>query len=416
MKLLKTIKNPETYIEMDNTSGEYDYMQGNIIVEHRSNNPKRDYLFVNKLQCKHIPASPTAMINMCKTLANKVNKVLANETQIGSKVLVIGFAETATAIGSIVANNLCSEAYIMHTTREEVPCSTELIRFEEEHSHATTQKLLTWEDTDTSEFLKQFSYVLFVEDEISKGNTILNFIKAFKKAGLADGHELKFGVASVCNWQNEVNTEKFKSENIDTFYLLRGELKDVNAKMFSEVDEVSFAEDNNNKNNKHAKNVNLDFKGDSRGIFLQERLGYNEESDMRNTAVYSDCISQVLSLCKGADTVRIIGTEEFMAVPIEIGTELEKFNIDVICHATTRSKIDVICTGTQLGADEIYERYSVPSAYEEDRLTYIYDLKEKTDVVILISDTVNKQQFIELALSIEKIIDNSETLFITVRV
>ena len=83
MKLLKTIKNPETYIEMDNTNGVSDCMQGKIIVEHRSNNPKRDYLFVNRLQCKHIPASPTAMINMCKILANNVNDTLANTTAIG---------------------------------------------------------------------------------------------------------------------------------------------------------------------------------------------------------------------------------------------------------------------------------------------------------------------------------------------
>lgn len=45
MKTMRTIKNPETYIKDINDTLGY---ASDITVEHRSNNPKRDFLFVNK--------------------------------------------------------------------------------------------------------------------------------------------------------------------------------------------------------------------------------------------------------------------------------------------------------------------------------------------------------------------------------
>ena len=147
-------------------------------MEHRSNNPKRDYLFVNKIQCKHIPAKPSEMINMCYELANKVNERIEEIGQLNrdDKILVVGFAETATAIAGFVADKLKYNNYLIRTTREDIDDAIPLLTFEEEHSHATTQMLFT-HSGDLRLRLDKFKMVLFVEDEISTGNTICNFIK-----------------------------------------------------------------------------------------------------------------------------------------------------------------------------------------------------------------------------------------------
>ena len=66
----------------------------------RYNNPKRSYLLVNPLQAKHIPVSPAAALEMMGALGNQV------AAKYPEARLVIGFAETATAIGAAVAARL----------------------------------------------------------------------------------------------------------------------------------------------------------------------------------------------------------------------------------------------------------------------------------------------------------------------
>ena len=383
MKLTRTIKDVNTYIAGINELS--DFGIENITVEHRSNNPKRDYLFVNKKQCKHIPVSGTHMINMCKKLAKLVNNNLANTTSIGAKVLVVGFAETATAIGNIVADHLCCDTYVMQTTREEVPGSKQLISFEEEHSHATTQKLLTYEDTDTDKFLSQFEYVLFVEDEISTGNTILNFIDEFEKVKSG----MRYGVASICNWQSIENQNKFIKRKIDTFALLRGELKDQNAKMFEGGDSVVYLD---NKVNKYSRmregNSCFLYKPSSKvlgeDLFREERLGHKANRDFSKLFELVDA-----SMDKQCDikSVRVVGTEEFMYIPIKIAEYIEnKYRVDVICHSTTRSPIDVMKSKCYGCADAITSKNVVPSVYEDDRVTHLYNLDEVTDLVLFVTD------------------------------
>ena len=146
MKNMNEVKDTRTYIK--NITDKHRYLES-ITVEHRSNNPKRDFLFVNKKQCKHIPCKASDMIKMCKTLANEVNAGLSKKSNYEDlRILIIGFAETATAIGTIVGNNVDKAKFILHTTREDVPGSEQVITFEETHSHATTQKLLVAKDSD----------------------------------------------------------------------------------------------------------------------------------------------------------------------------------------------------------------------------------------------------------------------------
>ena len=69
-----------------------------IRIAKRENNTKRSYLYVNPIQGKHIPVSPSLSIKLFSALAEKIEKRYQ-----GERLLVIGFAETATAIGSTIA-------------------------------------------------------------------------------------------------------------------------------------------------------------------------------------------------------------------------------------------------------------------------------------------------------------------------
>ena len=79
----------------------------------RHNNSKRSYLLVNPLQGKHLPISPTAALDMMKALSDKV------ASKYPDSKLTIGFAETATAIGAVVAVSLAEDCVYIHTTRED---------------------------------------------------------------------------------------------------------------------------------------------------------------------------------------------------------------------------------------------------------------------------------------------------------
>jgi adenine/guanine phosphoribosyltransferase-like PRPP-binding protein len=364
------VKAVDTYISNLNVDEEFKDI---IQVEHRSGNPKRDYLFVNRIQGKHIPCNPKFTISMCKKLASKVSEKLDADT----KVLVIGFAETATAIGELVALNLPQAQYVMHTTRENV--GKDLLEFQEEHSHATEQFLSVWDNTNSKDFINQFDYILFVEDEISTGNTILNFIKAFRSLDL-EGTELKFGVASICNWQDESRIEQFKSHNIDRYYLISGELKDVNAKM----------------NIEHkSKPIIINIEDSLRYFgFENERLGRKVEKSFMESDI-NTVVNQLeqsylktipVDSLKGM-TARVVGTEESMILPILVANELQsRFGISTICHSSSRSKIDVINSMFDTVQTGIKSRHNIPSMYDNDRKTYIYNLNKYTDMVILISD------------------------------
>ena len=203
-------KNVQDYIERL----EYVKGLGNIMtVEHRSNNPKRDYLFCNKIQGKHIPVSPSLAFDIFDELAYIVDKKLKDK-----RVVVVGFAETATAIGGYMASHVESCVYHLQTSRENCSPSGRLIEFSEEHSHATEQYLYGELDA-----MPKFDYILFVEDEIS---TQLKKIGVYK-SNRDGGESMTWRVADYGSFLVHIMTQEARD-----FYLLD--------KMFSFGKEINF--------------------------------------------------------------------------------------------------------------------------------------------------------------------------------
>lgn len=339
----------------------------------RKNNAKRDFLFVNAFQGKHLSVSPSTAFTLYEELANEIRSSLSQE----EKLVVIGFAETATAIGQYIACSLENCIYYMQTTREKISGVIPLLEFREEHSHATEQLLYG----ELSAFMG-CNRILFVDDEISTGNTILNFISALEKIGI---HK-RYGVASFLNWQNEEWTQKFKKLDISTHFVVRGALKDLAAKVPVTVSE-QFQPAPTFTTAPTLFTVKCSISN-----FYADRLGRVHVRLKDFTDVLYSAIKKVVetTLPTSNEDVLVLGTEEFMFAPLVFGKMLsEKRHISVQFHATTRSPIKA----SKFGTYAISRCFPIASCYDSTRNTFVYNLK-KYDKVYIVTDVVPNTQFL----------------------
>lgn len=93
------------------------------------------------------------------------------------EVVTIGYAETATGLGHLVADALGSP--YLHSTRHDVP-GARFTGFEEEHSHASDHRL--YPDVERfglgASWLPAGGTTVLVDDELSTGRTVRNTITA----------------------------------------------------------------------------------------------------------------------------------------------------------------------------------------------------------------------------------------------
>lgn len=340
-----------------------------IHIAKRTNNKKRDYLFVNKYLGKHIPEKAVTIKKLFTEFAKEISIHIPRE----EKILVVGFAETATALAQFVTyysalTEDINVVYHLQTTRESFELEDSLINiaFEEEHSHASSQKLLFKQN-----HLPDFDKILFIEDEITTGNTILNFIKEFEKIK----PNSKYSVASILNWQNEENSKIFRDMNIQTISLINGTLRE-------NVPVINVAEDNfkdlfslNNKDFKPWKfNLNTPRTGMTR-----DELKFYIDSRLVNLLMQFTNKEKI--------PATIIGNEEDMLVPLLYASLLNlKF------RATTRSPI----TSSNQEDYIIKDKIKFNGAIESTRENYIYNLKsDDSDLNIIVTDFPPLEDFIK---------------------
>lgn len=339
----------------------------------RENNNKRDYLFVNKYLGKHYPVLGSKVIQLFSELYQELLKSdLKNK-----KILVVGFAETATAISEFIThqsiiNNDLNIVYHLQTTRENIDTKIKNISFKEEHSHAINQKLYWDEDK-----IPEYDTILFVEDEITTGKTIINFIDRFKKIN----KNTNFYVTSILNWQNKENINKYKDLNIKTIYLVKGEIKERISKI--KVNEIK-KEDFFHSNQTNFENILSNKNNPRLGLTREEFLDYIET--IPNLTKYN------------SENITIIGTEEFMYKAILLAN-----NLDTTVRSTTRSPIVTSQEDCYLIQDGII----LPSFYDSKRKTFLYNIDKDVDNIIFF---VESKSF-EWEAKIRNIFKNKNLLF-----
>lgn len=310
-----------------------------ITITKRDGNKKRKYLIMNKLQGKYIPISGKVAFDMFDKLAKEVDTYKGN-------IIVIGFAETATAIGARIAYDLAlnKENHVTYltTTREVDTSRKPICEFKEEHSHAVEQIL--YGDIDT---FKNADYIIFAEDEVTTGNTICNCVNLLKKE-----YDLKchYVVASLMNCMSEEEIARFSCKDITPYWLIKTD-KDG----FDEIENTDV---------------------------VVERIKHNIDNPRYgiNILTYHERIKELVdTLAEGVEKdnkILVLGTEECSYPSIEVASYLEEKGYNAVTETTTR--VPTCIEGV------LTNRYSVDSLYG-DRNTYLYNLS-KYDLAIVITD------------------------------
>ena len=337
----------------------------------RFHNTKRTYLLVDPLQGKHIPVSPNDCLTMLRTLGAKLKR------EFPRTKLVVGFAETATAIGAAVAEYMGSDCVYIQTTREEVTEVSKWIEFQEEHSHATEQKLsadgfaAALDNTDT---------VIFVDDEFSTGKTLVNMIEQLREE-FPQLCDKQIVAASIIDRMSEENVRRLEMHGMICRQLLK-------------IENVDYTETVNKFEIRGASDLPVVDNTDDmiKAAYLMKEDG---DTSPRTGVVIGEYIDSILArhdMINSADStmipsgknIAVIGTEECMYAGLIIAEKLENSGAynSVKFHATTRSPIG-ICE------DEgypIFNGYKLQSFYEKGRQTFLYDLA-KYDSVLIVTDS-----------------------------
>lgn len=325
-------------------------------------NPKRAHLLVSKVLGKHIPASPSLILAAGQTLGGLAYKALGGKlwsldpmfnaiedvldghrshaTTMSSapKVIpcvTIGYAETATSLGYIVAQILQSP-YI-HSTRYGRDDMKPYGAFEETHSHATSHKLMP----EKKSFLHNNLPLVLVDDEMSTGKTIMATIEELHALSARE-HYVVCSLIDCRTAEDKAIMEAFAERlgiKLDVVALSHGEvsypdtiLEDVKP-VLAEIEESM----DSKIPDAHPKgeciitiHTGLDFKG-----FKHARYGVKDVN--RDSKIASHLISIDDNTFYGKTLV--LGTEEFMYLPLLVAREIEVMTHEVYSSSTTRSPV-----------------------------------------------------------------------------
>ncbi len=330
-------------------------------------NKKRSFLFVSKLLGKHIPIKPHLGLWTGFALAARYEELKTDnfslrrgelldcyqgsistfqDTPFISKEtadpVIIGFAETATALGHSFYKAF-QHASFFHTTREYVDGKESIISFEEEHSHATSHRCYA----DVS-MLANKREVILVDDELTTGKTAINIIKDIQ----AKYPRKEYTIVSILDWRNSDNVQKLKDLgqelkiNIRCVSLLKGEFslegalqiddrkQDKIAPAIADKLETEYISLDEYTKNSQLPFRSLTFAGEvNQAHYLKDtgRFGLvSSENSWMDTAAAFLAEKRI-----GTQTL-CIGTGEFMYIPMKIASLMGQ---GVFYQSSTRSPI-----------------------------------------------------------------------------
>lgn len=341
-----------------------------IRIAKREQNQKRNYLVLNRLQGKHIPVSPKQALSMFDALAETFQGTIVPE-----QTLLIGFAETATAIGAAAAVKLGT--YYIQTTRETL-AGADYLYFQEEHSHAAEQRLVK---NGLDAVFPKLRQIVFIEDEVTTGNTILNMIAVLEREYPG---RVSYAVASILNGMDENAQERFKDRGIRLFYLVKTDHADYPGKAEQYTQEGSyFLAGRLPRSDVHPMEYTVSGGMDARSLV--------EAGDYHKACLHLwEEVKRQLPAPFTGD-VLVLGTEEFMYPALFCARRIEEAGAQVRFHATTRSPIAVFKEKQY----PLHFRYELPSFYEESRRTFLYELRAYRHVLIFTDAPRTQREGIE---------------------
>ncbi|AZH31929.1 phosphoribosyltransferase family protein [Paenibacillus sp. M-152] len=357
-------------------------------------NKKRSFLFVSKVLGKHIPVNPYTSLLSGAALAILLYKELVPQSGQQMDKLIreavrglldsnyakeayeklmderlsfafpepikfVGFAETATALGHSMYRLFDDGATYIHTTREDIPGLRPIIRFEEEHSHAVDHRCYALnEDAFAGD-----GPIVLVDDEITTGKTTLNIIRDIQE----HFPRKQYVIASLLDWRTDSDEQAFADLEaelgirITPLSLLKGKIEIQGAPI---LDHTEYAGQTGNAEHAATSTVEINkdfsvvdhcFEKDASAF---ERVSHSSLSTdgYANTTPYLKYTGRFglqsadnsaldaeitrtaerLNQLRSGQRTLIMGTGEFMYIPMRIAAELGP---DVYYQSTTRSPV-----------------------------------------------------------------------------
>ena len=309
-------------------------------------NPRRLYLFVSKVLGKHWPVRPSVMRDVHRRLAAKI-------ADLPGPLLVIGLAETATALGRGVSEEAAlltgrDDILYVQTTRYRLnhPLA---FGFDESHSHAPEHAVYRPDSALQSLFNVARSLIL-VDDEISTGRTLAELAKAY--LAINPGLE-QIAFACITNWLNPVHREALA-------------IRLERALLFPALIEGSFQFEPDSA-----------FPPPTLPLVIADATRNHDHlvADPARTGLIagSPIINHLAHLKKRSgrdftptDPIAVIGTGEYAYRPFRIALAWEEAGHDVLFQSTTRSPI--------LVGDAIFNRREFADNYGDGIPNYLYNL------------------------------------------
>lgn len=373
----------------------------------RDGNKKRNYLYVNPYQAKHMPTDPDDFYSkLCLPLANIIAGFYPKDN-----LWIIGFAETATALSAGVAEVLSYKGFdiwYQNTTRCPHGHTNILseyykpLEFTEAHSHATDQLLYTEGIQEVLDNNK-IDRIIFIDDEVTTGNTICNLIQKIKSYFNFHDNFPKCTIATVLNSMNFVRSRALLSKGIECIALeyIHNTSEDLSS-LLSKYNYKEAYNDNDSKGLSYPKSLKYREYSKYFGNYIINFKDYLFSCQHGMTNLYEDLVSTIDHEVPSATNILVIGQEEFMFPAILVGKMLKHNYLDVYVQATTRSPIcvsedeeyplfnryDLTPDGKVLSSNTKEKGITVATTYP----TYIYNLR-KYDVVILFNCTSSNEQY-----------------------
>ncbi|MDR6506730.1 phosphoribosyltransferase domain-containing protein [Arthrobacter oryzae] len=354
-------------------------------------NPKRAHLLVSRVLGKHVPSEPSLVIaagellgvlvgealsatagpsSATRTIAAGLAALLRGQTHDDGRraalrnlrgelaglktrnqqVITIGYAETATGLGRLVADTIGS--YYIHSSRHAPPGAAAYGSFEESHSHATSHRLLP---TDPRR-LNAPEPVVLVDDELSTGATIINTITELH----ALAPHPSYTVAALVDLRTPADRDRFDElakrlgTRIRVVALGTGQIT-LGADVLQRAGEVVAALPQTPETSYSVPGTVTFLQSGTDGAAVRsDRFGNGGSPAAAALAGIGESIHRALPQAAAAESVLVLGSEEFIHVPLAVADALDQLNPDrgVRFSTTTRSPIvaldrpDYAITGT----------------------------------------------------------------------
>lgn len=328
-------------------------MNENLGIAKRDNNPRRDFLIVNKFQSKHYPSDPRETAANCAEMGEEMLRICPQ-----GKCLAIVFAETAVGIGALAASKLGERCFLISTTREELPDHAEHIIFEETHSHAPLHKLCIRREVR----LDEFEHIFIIDDELTTGNTVRALAEKLIGACSVPISTHVFAASHECmTTLGDIGVKVYAKYTYD--------------KITSPVFPTEFSPDEPERLRKPDLCIDLNSVYDIRRGTPCDRF-FEECSRVSKTA-----LEKLTAALPNAKSIEVIGTEEDSLPSILLGGMLAEKGFYTRVHGITRSPI------LPSGAEDypIKTRSVLRSLYDSERTVYLYNRVE-CDLSVIITD------------------------------